>query len=170
MAVDGTISHAIERILGFVALNNGYDVLEIINLDYAKQRLCDLQLRFTNIVKDLQNDYLINNIDFLNEEKKKTKELLTYCKSYKNIYIYGAGTYGKQCNDLLKRYGIKINGFIVSNDQKRSSLYDGSQVWEFREIINQLNDSGIVIAVNNQYQKQILELIKQNSRTDVFCI
>ena len=40
----------------------------------------------------------------------------------------------------------------------------------FREIINQLNDSGIVIAVNNQYQKQILELIKQNSRTDVFCI
>lgn len=70
MAVDGTISHAIERILGFVALNNGYDVLEIINLDYAKQRLCDLQLRFTNIVKDLQNDYLINNIDFLNEEKR----------------------------------------------------------------------------------------------------
>ncbi|MCD7992607.1 MAG: rhamnan synthesis F family protein, partial [Clostridia bacterium] len=149
MAADGTISHAIERILGFVALNNGYDVLEVLNLDYAKLRLCDFQLRFTNIVKDLQNDYLINNIDSLNEEKKKTKELLAYCKNYKNIYIYGAGTYGKQCNDLLKRYGIKINGFIVTNNMKRRSLYEGSQVWEFGEIMNQLDDSGIVIAVNN---------------------
>ena len=43
-------------------------------------------------------------------------------------------------------------------------------MWEFGEIMDQLNDSGIVIAVNKQYQKQILELIKQNSRIEVFCI
>lgn len=170
MATDGTISHAIERIFGFVALDNGYDVLEILNLDYAKLRLCDLQQRFINIVQDLQRDYLINNIDYIHEEREKTEELIAYCKNYKNIYIYGAGTYGKQCNDVLKRYGIRTSGFIVSNSLKKSSSYEGCQVWEFGEIMDQLNDSGIVIAVNKQYQKQILELIKQNSRIEVFCI
>ena len=170
MASDGTISHAIERILGFVALDKGYDVQEVLSVDYAKQRLCDLQLRFTDIVKDFQIDYLINNIDYFQNEKKKTEELINYCKKYKNVYVYGAGTYGKQCNDILVRYGIKISGFIVSNNQRKNSLYEGRQVWEISEILNRLHDSGIVIAVNNQYQKQILELLKQNSLEEVFCI
>ena len=39
----------------------------------------------------------------------------------KEVYIYGCGKYGKLVNEFLRKLGIKVNSFIISDNQEKVS-------------------------------------------------
>lgn len=45
--------------------------------------------------------------------------LLCQLQQRKNIFIYGCGKYGLQLYNLFKRFGIEIEGFVISDDQTK---------------------------------------------------
>lgn len=75
--------------------------------------------------------------------------LLDYCRSYKKIYLYGAGLYGHFCDEQLKHAGIDISGYIISEGQARQESYNGHEIFYLHEIRETLPDTGIVICVGS---------------------
>lgn len=93
---------------------------------------------------------------FSNAEANEFYEYICeFCHSCQKLYIYGGGNYGKRCLCFLQKKNIHIEGFITTDGGGDVS---GFPVYKAEEILNKLDlDSGIILAVKQEYQKQILE-------------
>ena len=158
MPNDGTISHAIERIFGFVAADAGYKVGTILNDKYASNVLGDLQkkLRSTYLWMTLnvgiKNTYELQCL----EEEKRSVDVLY--EKHRDIFLYGAGHYGELYIKRLQLWGYKPFGFIVSNGKKIQETFCDYPVFELDELKEiPLKDYGVIITANLEYQKQMEE-------------
>ena len=86
----------------------------------------DIQKRFRirkgpESVADLERTYL---------------ELIDFCKSHKRIYLFGTLQMSMRYDELLKRKGISVHGFINVDPQKYVQYQEGLSVpvWRFEEI------------------------------------
>lgn len=88
MPMDGTISHAIERSLGFVALDAGYRVGTIMEKKYAERLLLrtqkDMRMMFWHLHK---KEHIFNMFQLRNLEQWE-HDVRRFCKEKKDIYIY----------------------------------------------------------------------------------
>lgn len=87
----------------------------------------------------------------------KTQEQIHKLRAFANrhdeIYIYGAGKYGKICYEFLQRRDIHINGFITTDGGGKVL---GKTVYKAAEILGLLpSSSGIILAVNTEHQEEI---------------
>lgn len=160
MPKDGTISHAIERVLGFVALDAGYKVTTIMNSEYASNYLALLQDKLS-----ITYDWLIDKVGVKNtyqlvQLEKDEKAIVEIVKKYKNIYIYGAGFFGKLCLKRMLFWGYYPIGYIVSDGMKIQNTYCGYPVYELREI-DDLKHIGVIVAVNYELQSIIVKELQK---------
>lgn len=159
---DGTISHAIERIFGYVAQDAGYDTGTIMCTSYAEKLLCASQEYLSGAYQLLKKTYGISQL----ENFLKTKELIcNFCKENTQIYLYGAGKIGKRCLLLLQTEGYEIEGFIVSDKSKCTPLVEGVSVKEIEEIGN-IYKMGIIITVGMKFQEEIENNLKRRGITN----
>lgn len=164
---DGTISHAIERILGFVALDAGYKVGTIMNCNYAAKLNAIMQqkLRFTycwigeNI--GAKNEY---QLKMLQTEENVVGELY---KKNKKLFVYGAGFYGKMVLRRLRFWGYEPTGFLVSDGEKRQGEYCGYGVYEMQEVKDR-KDIAVLIAVGYTLQEIIADNLEKNGISDYY--
>ncbi|WP_196606658.1 hypothetical protein [Pectinatus frisingensis] len=88
-------------------------------------------------------------------------KILQFCSHYKNIYLYGAGDCCKLINNYLIEEKINISGVIVSDNHKRSDEFLGYSVYCVSQIKLDEKFDGIIVAVGNKYQKEIIENLKK---------
>lgn len=81
----------------------------------------------------------------------KFNKVIEYSKSYEKIYLYGAGLYGRFCEAQLASNGIKIAGYLVSEGQTRPEECNGHRVYYPHEIEEELQNSGIIVCVENSF-------------------
>ena len=90
-------------------------------------------------------------IDLLNKEKNK---ILNFVSSCRQIYIYGAGNYGKGYLDILQHYGQDVAGFIVTN--KCDNRCKGIPIYSVHEISEVISaEDGIIPAYTNSKVQDI---------------
>ncbi len=148
---DGTISHAIERILGYVAQDAGYDTGTIMNISYAEKLFSIAQEYFSDTYRLLKRTYnIVDHDKFL----KKKNLIYNFYKENVQTYLYGAGKIGKQCLQLLRSEGCEPSGFIVTDNSELTYKVEGLSVKTIDEIDN-IEDAGIIITVSAQFQKEI---------------
>lgn len=87
------------------------------------------------------------------KDVKKLKE------ETKELYIYGAGFYGRDVYRVLERNGISIDGFLVTKQQKEKNVF-GLPVLVAKEIISRR--VGIIIGLSDIYTEEVMEYLKQN--------
>lgn len=140
-----------------------YSVLSVICLNGIW--LIDGQSIFLKICGacDIKNSifyqYLINGIllsQYYDLDNEKLKEI----KTYKHIYIYGAGAYACDMYRILKTAGINIEGFIQTN-AKNNKEYLKEKVYNITDISNE--NSNILIAVSKKYYYEILNYLITNN-------
>lgn len=133
MADDGTISHAIERIFGFLAIDAGYKTTVIMNVEYAAKMVMLLQGKMQDTYEWLWNNMGIKNTYQLSgyyEEKENVSRMF----GQGEVYLYGAGDYGIQYLQKLRTWGYEPKGFVVSDGQKRADKICGQDVKELSQI------------------------------------
>lgn len=87
--------------------------------------------------------------------------LSSFFSKYKNVYIYGAGKYGKVCADLFSACNISFYGYIVSKKDKE--LIDGYSVYSYDEICRELaSNDCLVMAMRKEYQLEVLSNTEKN--------
>ncbi len=87
-------------------------------------------------------------------------ELTCFCRKFKEIYIYGAGVRAERCAEYLDRCHIEYQAFLVTHLQKETEI-KGHKVLEFSKEIP-FNYAGIIVAVSEKYQKEIIPLLEEN--------
>lgn len=133
MADDGTISHAIERIFGFLAMDAGYETAVIMNAEYAAKMVMMMQGKLQDTYEWLWNNMGIKNTYQLSQYHEE-KENVSKMFEQGEVYLYGAGDYGIQYLQKLRTWGYEPKGFVVSDGQKKADKICGQDVKELSEI------------------------------------
>lgn len=162
MAEDGTISHAIERILPYVAQIQGYYSGIVMSQQYASLQISNLNYQLCQTVARLGKEYSISTYrQFEGFDKEK---LYSFCEMHKKIYIYGAGVYGKRYAEILAQNGLKLDGFLVS-ERKGGMCVEGYDICAIREFIENddidIKSVGVLVAVSEYYQEEIVETLEE---------
>ena len=158
--IDGTISHAIERILAYVAQDAGYITGWVMNTDYASKRIEYMNCALEKVFEHTEIYTGVDCIAELAVYDDEVKELMEFSKKYESIYIYGAGVYGRKCLKLLVNGKTVPKGFLVSSLTSEETNIDGIPIYTLGDIT--LNKTcGIVIATSETYHEEILDMIKR---------
>lgn len=156
---DGTISHAIERILGYVAQDAGYKTLMVMNDEYAAKLFSLLQVNLQRVFEFLYRIYHIENFHDVNYIYDKLAKLLKICDQYEDIYLYGAGKVGRRLWAQLEYFGIKPKAFIETECEDGKQV-NNIPVYSIDNI--KLGDNDVVIiSVGYKLRAQILQEIEK---------
>ena len=85
------------------------------------------------------------------EHYLKMQKILKECQGMTDLYVYGAGIWGRRVARFLKNNNIIFQGFIVSDGRKEMSLLDEHPIFEIGEIEANLNSkSKIILAIKDK--------------------
>ncbi len=166
MGYTGTLGHAVERILGFVAQDAGYDVATVMTdiyiseyypkyQEYAQKMFEMLQRRNPNI-----DAYHIIHNDEL------TYKAISFFKQNGYCYIYGAGAYGKEIFTVLTENNCMPKGFVVSDGCRKEDIYMGLPVYELSEVREMGCNEPVVVAMYYSKQTEIEKNLKDKGMTN----
>lgn len=85
-------------------------------------------------------------LEGINEIRKQTSE----------IYVYGTGMYGRTVYKILRQHGIVVNGFVMTNPNKREVLSLPVFKAEQAKDIN----AGIVLGLNIHNKNEVLNYLR----------
>lgn len=157
LAADGTISHAIERILPYVAQDAGYDTGWVMTDQYAGERLEYAQEVLHKAFFRLRTSLGITNVSGLDRFEYVNNQLKKFCNDHEKIYIYGKGDYGKACLARLRFLGKTVDGFLVTK-LSDITVVEGIPVYRFSK--DHLGKgTGIIVAIRYEKQDEILKII-----------
>lgn len=156
---NGTISHAIERILGYVAQDAGYKTGTVMTNAYAGSMLLFLQDSMMQITDVLDSKLQIHSIHQLKQLDKQKAQIIQFFAQYKKVYIYGAGVYGKELLENIREWNLEPTGFVVSDGQKNCDSLNNVPIYELKDI-KPSHEIGIIIGVNYNLQKEIEEMLQ----------
>lgn len=165
MPLDGTLNHAIERVIGFVAQDAGYDVGTVMNKSYAEWLLLYAQDSMQAMYQKLDEKLGIqtrHQLDIYDEQEQMIEK---FCANNSKVYIYGAGKYGKCILQIMKNIGYIPEGFVVGKGKRKLQKIDNINVFELDEIVNE-RELGIIISVDFNFQSEIEGNLKDKGITN----
>lgn len=155
----GTLGHAVERILGFVAQDAGYETGYVMSQEYAREYIFQLKDTLREAYKNL-NDVGVYSLARRELYQKQREKIISYIKKYPKIYFYGPGYFGKECCQIAAEEGKKPDAFIISQREKERRDYLGFPLYAIDEIDIDEN-TGILITVGAMRQEEIISILKQ---------
>lgn len=156
---NGTLSHAIERVIGYVVEDSGYKVYYLLTNEYASWMfdfVCD---GMHTMYEYLNNRFGIESIHELKVIDKQHYIIDEFCKKNKKVLLYGAGKYGKKLLERMKYWDLEPDGFVVSK-KNSADLFEGKPIFEIDEI-KEDKEVGIIISVNYEIQEEIIIELKK---------
>lgn len=173
LPIDGSISHAIERIYIYVAQSQGYLSGIVENDAYASMELNSMQkimasrnIMLNNVRAECSQQW--NRAEKLQQERDLYKNALQVAsdgisaakrnawlvRPDGNVYIYGSGKIGKRTAQLLMDNGCKIKAFVVSDGQELEENVNGIKCVHFSDV-SFSDDDNLVIALNATNYQQV---------------
>lgn len=146
--LDGALSHAIERILPFVAQDAGFYTASVETEEFASLELTYYFDRVQEIKKyrDLYN----------NRAAMGMGPILGFISRYKKIYIYGCGKVSNEVTDVLLLNNIEYEGYVVT--KKEADMFNGKPVCSIQEL-HADGDTGVIVAVGIKIKSEIEKLL-----------
>lgn len=97
------------------------------------------------------------------------QKLLDVCHNSQHIFCYGAGNYGRILRCFLDEQGIKLDGFIVSNEPNEKEVL-GVPVYSFCKVASSLKDSTVLIGVGQKYRNEIIDILVSHDIKNYFVL
>lgn len=160
LAENATISHAVERILTYIALDAGYEIGIVMSDDYAGEYIKFLSRCRIQAFEVLSNRNGIDTLRDIEVVNKNVKRISDFFDKFENVYLYGAGKIGKQCCKLLEDSGRRIAGFLVTSNKEYRESYIGFPVLEVKQVLEKEN-IGVIITVSQKWCSDIVGELKK---------
>ena len=161
---DGTISHAIERILEYVVRNQGYVTSYIMPEDLAAEIVGQLLQHVSQEDRLIKGEFPIFNYKHVLNWEERERVLIAYVRAHRGLYIYGAGEYGGKMKSYLESVGATVKGFLIT-DNKCTDFNDKKGIYLLGEIAIG-KDDGVVIAVSEENRLILEENLRKKGFTD----
>lgn len=159
---DGTISHAIERIFAYVAQDAGYKTGTIMSDSYAAWSLLFAQDGMRRMSRLLKEELGVHELYQMDEEfiEEYEKRMKAFFSKNKEVYIYGAGVFGKEMLIRAKRMRLIPTGFVVSDGRRNCKYVNEVPVYELHEVIDR-DGVGIIVSLNYGLQEKICKDLQE---------
>lgn len=158
LADDGTVSHAIERILMYVVKDAGYISQICTTKGYLENYIESTLQEYRKIAGLLYNQYGVYS-SIIKEYEMKKISILKLFRNKEAFYIYGAGAVGSACYRYLKSLGITITGYLISSVPKIKGK-DGIPIFCI-DVVDNLDKSAIIIAAREDNKKEMKKKLEQ---------
>lgn len=169
LPVDGTISHAVERILAYVAQDAGYDTGIAMCTSYAETLLLGTRKILTETNIFLQKELGIAKLSKIGAYEEKRINVERIFEKCEEIYLYGAGNYGRNFLRKLIMWGYKPKGFIVSEGKRIEKYVEGYSVYEINELENR-DKIGVIITADPAWENEMVNnLVSYGYLTYIKC-
>ena len=152
LPLNGSISHAIERVFPYIAQSQGYYSGICLTDSYAQIRINYLEfiMRMEKRKREVEREI----------ERRIEREILLFAKIYSKIYIYGAGVWGKKVANILRYFKIDYKGFIVSCRKK--DIFLKHKIYELNEIRIDKN-TGIILGLDKKNSLEVLRTLRKKN-------
>lgn len=171
LLLDGTLNHAIERILMYVAQDAGFYCGIVQTEEFAGLYMTNLQAMLRDALAVCRKHVFFSRQSEL--FGGQGRGLLEFCGGDAKIYIYGAGGASGRVADFLGCNGISFEGYIVSDGHRQKESADGKRIYELSEILcgtDAAEKIKIIVSVNKKLQRVIVPILQENGIRDYFCI
>lgn len=149
------------------AINMTIKTYKLINrvTEFAYTKEIDVVLDY---LENQRSSYISKPV-FYNGKKYylSYERLLKFCYEKNRIFVYGAGQYGRFLKHFLETQGFSIEGFVVSDGQKKEELCDGKKIYYFSECIEQLKKSAVIVC-NYLHEKDICDTLVSEKIKEYF--
>lgn len=81
-----------------------------------------------------------------------------------NIYIFGAGNFGKYMLMTLKSYGCQVSGFLDNSEKKQNTLIEGEKCYSPYDIENIEENTVVIISMESHVEEVRQQLKKMNAK------
>ncbi len=164
-----TISHAVERILAYVAQDAGYDTGTVMVVEYAKKLLMALQNEKRNFCNMFTNGMNISSLS-LWEFYIRKEQIKKYVSDHSEIYLFGAGKRGRFYLTAFREIiGCNPQAFLVTDSTLNEKNINGVPVISFKTL-NIETATGIVISVGKLFEDEIKTYLKLKNYNGYLCI
>ena len=93
---------------------------------------------------------------------------LFFCRTYKSLYCYGAGNYGKKIRVYLDEQSISLSGFLTTNSFDTDN-YLSTPVNKFSDVAL-TEDAGVIVGVGEQYRREIISNLESKGISNYFVV
>ena len=156
----GTISHAVEKVIGYVVEDAGYKVRTVITCENAQNILGWAQETLYSTYQYLLEQNGIWNCYHFKHLKEQEKRIKEYIDKHDRNYIFGAGKRGKSLLAFISRIDEKVDGFVVSDDQCMDHNVCGLDVINISKVCGvDKENTGILIGVGMDYLKDVKDTL-----------
>lgn len=159
---DGTLGHAVERILSFVSEDAGFDTGILMTNQYAEKCMLRMQNNLISAFSFLNERFNIYTYNQLIDYNERQERVCDFFDRNNIVYLYGAGEVGRLCLKALKEKSRIPEGFIITKLEKSQTEYYELPVKQLSDLQHS-RDVGIIITVSKVSEKEIIELLKKNN-------
>ena len=166
MPLDYTISHAIERIFGYVAQDAGYDVGTVMTERYASWSLLFLQDYVRKMFYELSRRTGVESFHHMLIFDAEDR-VWDYVRTHKKFYLYGAGKFGIILLKLLREKKVEPAGFLVTDGRKTQEQAEGLKIYELTEARHAAAEgAGIVLTAYWPLRDEMIRELEKNGFVD----
>ena len=172
MASDGTLNHAMERILIYVAWQNGYYSAITQNRHFAAANITNYEYLLSKNIASSVNAFGIRDITemFFGSHYRNRIQMIKFVQEKKHVCIYGQGDNGKNTADFLDGNFMKFEYFLVSDNLPIKRMYLDHDAFYLSEKSTDRGLVGVIVAVDRRYRAEVIENLKQVNWLDYFIV
>lgn len=168
LPISGTLGHAVERILAYVAQDAGFDTAYVMSMEFAQNYIFQLKDTLREAYKNL-NDVGIYSLARRELYAVQQEKIIAYINLHRKNYFYGAGYFGKECFNIAVKIGKKPDAFLVSHRSQGEKEYLGIPVYAYDEVEVD-EQTGILVTVSATRQEEIISMLKEHGIKDYMTI
>lgn len=143
------LSYGIERVFAYVAQDAGYDTGTVMTVDYARRQTNYLQYATKLVFYEAERFFPFYTVREVEAYRENAARIIEFAKNSKNLFLYGAGKYGRFCFSLLRAENLYPQGYLVSGYSDHE-MVQGLPVYS----IDQMNDFHEVSVVITVFSKE----------------
>lgn len=92
----------------------------------------------------------------------KEKQMETFCRRHKRVFIYGAGTNGAIVGSYMTAHGMGYEAYCTTEKKPGKDFFKGYPVYEFEELFVDCDENtGFVIAMRQRNAKAVLRALEK---------
>lgn len=101
-----------------------------------------------------ENIMVFNNYTYKNFNAREKENLVNFCNNHEEVFLYGAGHIAKYYYEILREFGISVDGFIVSkldNNDSNRELF-GKPIYDVMNFTNNFCNRkyGVVVSFDSR--------------------
>ena len=162
---DGAINHAIEHLLGIVAMDSGFYCNTVMTHKYAEDLLMRSKSCAAALYEQISALEPVFNLNQVIGLDRRINKLLEYASKHEDLYIYGAGNYGIKLLRFFDDRKVSMKGFLTTREVPPGECICGRPLCSLDAADIKEND-GIIIAVSVESLSEIENELKNRGIKD----